>query len=66
MSYRFQKEVTGVKYGSDINFKILKLMVRGTADGVGKTLSIADEVGDIMLEIPLEPIMGDLKKMIKE
>lgn len=37
-----------------------------TRDKFGKTLSLADEEGELMLSIPLEPIENDLKKIIED
>lgn len=40
------------------------ITVRMTKDSNGKSLSLADEKGNIMLMIPIEPIEKDLKQII--
>lgn len=62
MSYRFEKDVNGIIFDGN-TMAPSRLTVRGTADSKGKSLSIADD--KIMLEIPLEPILKDIKKMME-
>lgn len=42
------------------------ITVRMTGDKFGKTLSLADEEGELMLLIPLESIENDLKKILED
>ncbi len=62
MSYRFEKDVNGIIFDGNTMIHA-RLTVRGTADSKGKSLSIAYD--NIMLEIPLEPIHKDIKKMME-
>lgn len=56
------KQVTGMYYNDMTKTaKIKKLTVRLMQDNKGKSLSIADEQEGIMLEIPLEPVLKELK-----
>ena len=63
---RFMKKVKGIRAeGKSMNMMSRELMVRGTADSVGMTLSICDEDENVMFMIPLEPIQTELKMMLK-
>ena len=63
---RFQKNVNGlIGAGENCELVKAKLTVRGTADSIGKTLTIADDKSGIIFMIPLEAIQGELKEMLK-
>ena len=56
------RDVKGIRYdGSTVNKTIT---VRMSKDSKGKSLSLSDEKGNIMLMIPIEPIETDLKQII--
>lgn len=54
------REVIGLCTTCREQMKRKKIIVRMTADAIGKTLSLSDEKNGIMLTIPIEPIEKDL------
>lgn len=61
------KQVAGLYYSYSTGEKELKLLnVRITQSHKGETISIEDEQRGIMLEVPLEPILKELKKGAKK
>lgn len=65
MGYRFIKDVIGLKV-TESEIKQQNITVRGTADHKGKTMSFADDKSRLMLTVPLEPFLKELKNMLKE
>ena len=57
------RDVVGIVYTDTMVKKVIT--VRMTKDTRGKSMSLADEVGNIMLVIPIEPIENELKKIMK-
>lgn len=58
------KKIEGIRMNKVMRKKMIT--VRMTADKFGKTLSLADEEGELMLSIPLEPIENNLKKILED
>lgn len=58
------KKIEGIRMNKVMRKKMIT--VRMTGDKFGKTLSLADEEGELMLSIPLEPIEDDLKKILED
>ena len=58
------KKIEGIRMNKGMRKKMIT--VRMTRDKFGKSLSLADEEGELMLLIPLETIENDLKKILEE
>lgn len=57
---RYYREVEGVAV-NDAGFRKAKISVRISDDKIGKSLSLADDKGGIMLMIPLEGLADVLE-----
>ena len=63
--YKFYSHVKGIRANvMRGTIQPTKFVVQGTKDKLGLTLSIGDDLGT-QFSIPLEPILQDLKNMIK-
>ena len=64
---KFEKKIDGLFF-DDPNYRLnpKQITVRGTSDYKGKSLSLADEEKGIMIMIPLEPVMYELRQLLKD